>query len=41
VARACDKTLQVLEKMELQIGARRRAMKATEASFEILKNKNK
>jgi len=41
MAGACDKILQVLETLEQQIGARKRVMKATEASFEILKNKNK
>jgi len=37
VTRACDKMLQILLIMEQQIGA----MKATEARFKILKNKNK
>jgi hypothetical protein len=35
VARAYDKILQFLKVLELQIGARKWAMKATEASFEF------
>jgi hypothetical protein len=35
------KSCRFLEILEQQIGARKRAMKTTGASFEILKNKNK